>query len=92
MAVIAIDAACNVSRVFTGRCQTIVAGATGTQNLCVINGISRNPNIAVVAVLADIRCLYVSQILAGRFNAIVAAGAIPGDAHMIEIRRSPGDA
>lgn len=57
-----------------------------------INRVSGNPEITVVAILTDIRCLYVRQILTGRFNAVVTTGAIPGNAHMIEIRRAPGDA
>ena len=92
MAVVTVVAAGNMGRVFSGRCQTVVAGTAGTQNLCVINSVSGNPNITVVAILTDIRCLYVCQVLAGRFNAVVATGAIPGNTHVIEVRRAPGDA
>ena len=44
-----------------------------------------------MAVLADIACLNMCRILAGRFRPIVATGAIAGDAHMVEIRGQPAN-
>lgn len=43
-----------------------------------------------MAILANIRCLYVRQVLARRLEAIVTTGAIPCDANVIKISRSPG--
>ena len=43
-----------------------------------------------MAILADIRRLYVCQVLARRLEAIVTTGAIPRDANVIKIGRSPG--
>ena len=51
----------------------------------------RRPHIAVVAVLADIRRLYVCQVLAGGVYAVVAAEAVARNIHVIECRRPPGN-
>ena len=65
---------------------TVVAGAASTYYLGVIYGVSGYPDIGVMAVFADIGCQNVCQVLAGRFNAIVAADAIASDIDVIEIR------
>lgn len=43
-----------------------------------------------MAILANIRCLYVCQVFACRLDAIMATGAIPANVHVIKVRRSPG--
>jgi len=57
----------------------------------VIDRNCRHPHIAVVAVLADIRRLYVCQVLAGGVYAVVAAEAVARNIHVIECRRPPGN-
>ena len=91
MTVVAIIAAGDMRRVLACRNDTVVAGAAGANNLSVVHRVSRYPNIRVVAVFANIRCLNVRQVLAGRLNAIVATRAIAGDAYVIEIRGQPAD-
>ena len=73
------------------RCgEAIVAGAAGAKDLSMVHGIGRYPDIAVVTILADVRRLDVSQILACSINTVVTAGAIAGDSNVIKCRRSPG--
>ncbi len=44
-----------------------------------------------MAVFTDVRCLHVREILAGRFDTVVATHAIAGDVDVIEIGRQPGN-
>ena len=89
MAIVAVGAAVDMSRVFAGRGDAVMARAACAQNLRVVHRVRGHPGIWVVAVLADIACLNMCRILAGRFRPIVATGAIAGDADMIEVRRQP---
>jgi len=91
MTVVAGVAACYVSRVLTACSDPIMAGATGSQNLCVINGDHGLPHIGRVAVLADICRLNVRRAFAGRRRSVMAANTISDDVHVIEIRRQPGN-
>jgi hypothetical protein len=91
MAVIAIVAARNMSRVFANGRNAIVAGIAGAGNLRVVDNVHRHPDIGRMAVFADICGLYVGRVLARRVCAIVTAGAIARDVHVIEIRRQPAD-
>ena len=75
--------------VLARRNDAVVAGTTSADYLGVIHRVSRNPDIGVMAVLANFRCQNVRRVLAGRFNAIVAACAIAGDANVVEIRGQP---
>lgn len=65
--------------------------ATGTapQDVGMIDPVYREPNVSVVAVLANICRLYVVSRLAGRITAIVATGAAAGDTGMVESCRRP---
>lgn len=49
------------------------------------------PDIGVVAVFANRRRAYMRGRLARCIGTIMAAGAIAGDVHMVEIGRQPGD-
>ena len=86
MAVAAVVAAGDMRWCLSCRGDTVVAGAASTDYLCVVYGVSGNPDIGVMAVFADVGCHDVCQVLAGRFNAVVTANAIASDADMIEIR------
>jgi len=89
MAVLAVVTAGNVRRILAGRGETIMARTTRTEDLRVVDGVGRRPDVAVVAVFANIACLYMRLCLAGGLDPIVAAEAVPDDAGMVEIRRSP---
>jgi hypothetical protein len=85
MAVLAVFAACNMCRSFARRDRTVVAGSAGSDDLCVVDRKSRNPNVRVMAVLTNFARLYVHQILARRLNTVVAAGAVASDSDVIEV-------
>ena len=89
MTVIAVVTAGDVREVFTRCRQAIVTGATGADDLRVVNGVCRCPDIAVVAVFTNIGCLYVRQRFAVGFDTIVAAGTVPKDVDMVKIGGSP---
>jgi len=91
MTVVAIVAAGDVCWMLARRCQAVMTGAASANDLRVIDRDSRRPHIAVVAVFADIGRLYVCQILAGGFHAVMATDAVAGNVHVIEVRRPPGD-
>lgn len=86
MAVAAVVAAGDMRWGFSCCDDTVVAGAASTYYLCVVYRVSGYPDIGVMAVFADIGCQNVCQVLAGRFNAIVATGAFTSDTDVIEIR------
>ena len=73
------------------RCRdAIMTRAAGAHHLRMVDRIGGGPHSAVVAILANICCLYVCQVLARRLDAIVTTGAISANAHVIKIGRSPG--
>lgn len=86
MAVAAVVAAGDMRWRLSCRDDTVVAGAASTDYLCVVNSVSGDPDIGVMAVFADIGCQNVCQVLAGRFNAVVTADAVASDTDVIEIR------
>ena len=86
MAVVAIIAAGDMRRVLACRNNAVVAGAAGSNNLGVVHRISWNPDVGIMAVFANFCCQNVRRILAGRFDAVVAACTIAGDAYVIKIR------
>jgi len=92
VAVIAVVTARDVRRVLAGRYVAIVTRATSSENLRVIDRISRIERHAIVTVLADISRQYVSGILARGLHAIMTVGAVARDIHMIEVGGSPCDA
>jgi hypothetical protein len=91
VAVIAVGTARNVRGIFPGCRNAVVTGTAFAQYLCVINSESRYPYIRVVAILADVCCLHMREILTGRFDAVVTANAVPCYIHMIEICWQPAD-
>ena len=89
MTVIAIVAAGHMGRVFADSRDAIVAGVAGSAHLCVIDRVGGYPDVRCMAIFANIRGPNVSWVLACRVGAIVAAGTISRDVHVIEIRRQP---
>ena len=89
MAVVAVIAAGDMRWVLAGGNDAIVTGAASADYLRVVHRVSRNPDIGVMAVFANICCQNVCRVFAGRFDAVVAAYAIAGDADVIEICRQP---
>ena len=90
MAIVAVVATRDVSRVLTGCGRIVVTGETGANDLRMVDGICRRPVHIVVAILADIGRQHMRRALAGRIDAVVAADAVAGDADVIEICRNPG--
>jgi len=88
--VITIVAAGNVSRVFAGRCDAVMAGAAGAQHLCVVDRDRRLERDCAMAVLAYVCRLHMSRALARGVGAIVATNAVSDDARMIEYSWEPG--
>ena len=78
-------------RIFSSRSDAIVTGAAGTQNLRMIHCKNRCECRVCVAVLANIGCLNVSEILACGIGAIMAANAVADDVHVTKIRGSKGN-
>lgn len=91
MTIIAVVTTCDVGWMLASRRDAIVAGAATTDHLSMINDIRRCPDVRIVAVLTDIRGLYVSQRLTRRSRAIMAADTVARDAGVIEYRRPPSD-
>ena len=69
----------------------IVARATGTDDLGVIDADHGLPQVGAVTILTDGGRLNVRRALAGRLDAIMATGTITGDVDVIKIGRQPGD-
>lgn len=84
MTVAAIVTARNVRRVLTRRRDAIVAGAAGTQNLCVVNSDGGHVGDGAVAILADISCLDMCRSLASGRQTVMAGNAITDDTDVIE--------
>jgi hypothetical protein len=90
MAVVAGITAGDMGRVFADGGDTVMAGATGAEHLRVINSIGRRPQGVAMAVLADVGCTDMRQVLTGRLSAIMTRRTVAGDAGVIERRREPG--
>ena len=52
-----------------------------------VDGADRYPDVGGVAVLADVACLNVCEILARGICAVVAVNAVIRDTYVIEVRR-----
>jgi hypothetical protein len=89
VAVVAGNAARYMGRVFAGCCEAVMAGTAGAQYLRMVNCICWHKNIGVVAVLANVRRLYVLQVFANRINAVVATHAVAGNIDVVECGRPP---
>ena len=87
MAVFAIIAAGDMSRIFSNCYDAVMAGATRANDLSVVYRIGGYPHIRVVAVFANISRLNVRKVFASGFNTVVTTGAIAGDTDMIEVCR-----
>ena len=80
-----------VPRILAGGRSAIVAGRARAQDLGVINGNDRRPDICAVAVFADVGRLRVQWTLAGRVCSVMAADTIVDNVCVVEIRWQPGD-
>jgi len=89
MAVVAVIATRYMPRVLAGSRGAVVAGTASADNLCVVDSECRQPGIRRMAIFADIRCLNVILVLAGRVDAVVTAYAVAGDIDVVKIRRQP---
>ena len=89
MAVIAICAAANVSRMLAGRRHAVMAGAACTQNLRVIDRDDGNERNRAMTVFADVGRLHVCRAFASPGSAVMATDAISENAGVVEIRREP---
>lgn len=76
-----------VVRGLTDRRNAIVTRCTRAKHLCVINGKHGCEYVGGVAVLADVRRLYVCLVLADRIRTVMAAHTVARDVDVIEIRR-----
>lgn len=78
-------------RRLSGRDYAIVARATGADNLVVVHGVGRDPDIGRMAIFTNVSRKNMSRVLAGCFNPVVAAGAIARYADVIEVGGQPTD-
>jgi len=78
-------------RILPCRCNAIVAASARSQDLAVIHFQNRCKRVGCMAVLADIRCLHVSLVLASRVCAVVTAETVAGDIHVIKVRGHPAN-
>ena len=85
--VIAVISTGDVCRMLSNRYHTIVTRTAGAKNLSVIDRKHGREHIGGMAVLANVGCLNVCEILAHGIGTVVAVDAIASDIHVIEIRR-----
>lgn len=90
MTVIAIVAARDMSCMLSDRDVAVMAGTTGAQYLCVVDGYYRLKHDSVVAVLTNIGRRHMCRTLARRRDAIMTGDAIAEYAGMVIRRRYPG--
>lgn len=88
--IIAVSATGNVGRVFPGRGDAIVTGATGTQDMRVIDPHDRLPQTCGVAVFAGIRRLNMCRTFAGCGCTVVAPNTVSDNFRVIENSGHPG--
>jgi len=87
MAVVAIVTAGDMCRVFAGGNRAVVAGRAATDHLRMVDPVDGCENDVVVAVLAGVRGLNMSLVLAEGLGAVVATETIARDIEVIEVRR-----
>ena len=85
MTVITCFATGDVRGILAACRNTVVTRSAGTYDLRVVDHIHRRPYVGVVAVLANIRRLYVREILTGSSYAVVAAAAAIRDIGVVEV-------
>ncbi len=72
------------------RCRhAVMTRAADADDLGVVDGERGYPRVRIMAVLADVTGLNMSRILASRIHTIVAAEAIAGNVHVVEVGRQP---
>ena len=86
MAVVAVGAAVDVSRMFAGSCDAIVAGCAGADDLGVIDNYHGLPHCSGVAIFTDACRQGVRRALARSIRAVMAVYAVSGDGSMIKSR------
>lgn len=89
--IVAFPGGNEVAWIYAGRYRAIVTGRTRSEHLRVIHHRRRCKHSSVMAVLANIRRLYMGRILAGCLGAVVTAEAAIDDVDMIEVRWQPRD-
>lgn len=72
--------------VLARRDDAVVTGAAHSDDLGVIHGHHWREDVSRVAIFTYVRCLDMCGAFSGCINAVMAADAVPGDIHMIEIR------
>ena len=89
VAVVAGFAARNVVRCLSGRSEAVVAGATGSGYLSMVDHVDGRKCICVVAILAYVGSCNVSWVLSGCIRSVVAARTICRDIDVVEISWNP---
>jgi len=89
VAVVTGIAAREVCRVLAGCNYAIVTGATGADNLGMVDAKHRCKYISVMAVLTNVAGLNMCKVLANGIHAVMAVNAATGDIQMIKIRWQP---
>jgi len=74
-----------VTRVLTRRRHAVVTVRTRAEHLGMIDGKYRREHIRRVAVFTDVRRLHMRRVFTGGVCAVMAAKAISGNVHVIEI-------
>ena len=87
MAVVAVDTAGDVSGVFADRCDAVMTGTAGPDDLGVIDGKCRDPCVGCMAIFTDNAGLNVVRSLARRIGTVMAARAVTCDVDVVEVRR-----
>ena len=91
MAVITIITAGDMCGVLAGCNNTIMARATGANDLRVVDSEDRLKGHCTVAVFADICCLHVNRASTCGGHAIVTGDTISDDAQVVKYSRLPGN-
>jgi len=91
VAVVAVIAAGDVRRVFTGRGDAVMTRTARAHYLRVVDRIRGRPYIGVVAIFADVAGLDMIRRLAGGAHTVMAAKAVADNIYMIEGCRSPSN-
>ena len=81
----------DVRRILTGCDIAIVARLAGSYDLSMVDHGRWRPEVHAMAIFAYSRGLYVRDIFARSIRAVVAAGAIAGNARVVEVRWRPGN-
>ena len=89
MTVVATITAGDVVEILAGCDYAVMAGATGAQNLRVVDGIGGHECICIVTILAHVGCADVGRAFTNRIDTVMAARAIVDDPGMIKIGRPP---